>query len=92
MRFKKMSISTVIAFVTLAICSASIAADRQAQYSPNLNKSYASNLYWGDTHLHTSLSTDAGAAGNRLGLDEAYIFASGGEVKSSRGHRARLSR
>ncbi len=50
------------------------------------------NLYWGDTHLHTNLSMDAGAFGNRIGMDEAYRFARGEEVTSSSGIKAKLSR
>ncbi len=50
------------------------------------------NLYWGDTHLHTDLSMDAGAFGNRIGMDEAYRFARGEEVTSSTGIKAKLSR
>ena len=50
------------------------------------------NLYWGDTHLHTSLSMDAGAFGNRIGMDEAYRFARGEEVTASSGVKAKLSR
>jgi hypothetical protein len=49
-------------------------------------------LLWGDTHLHTALSMDAGAFGNRLGIDEAYRFARGEEIVSSTGMPARLSR
>ena len=48
--------------------------------------------FWGDTHLHTSLSMDAGAFGNRLGLDAAYQFARGEEVTSSTGLKVKLSR
>jgi len=43
------------------------------------------NLYWGDTHLHTEYSFDAGSFGNRLGPEEAYVFAKGGAVQSSNG-------
>ena len=50
------------------------------------------NVYWGDTHLHTDLSMDAGAFGNRIGMDEAYRFARGEEVISSTGLKAKLSR
>jgi len=50
------------------------------------------NVYWGDTHLHTDLSMDAGAFGNRIGMDEAYRFARGEEVTSSTGLKAKLSR
>jgi len=52
----------------------------------------ATNLYWGDTHLHTNLSMDAGAFGNRIGMDEAYKFARGDEVTSSTGLKTKLSR
>jgi hypothetical protein len=51
-----------------------------------------SRLLWGDTHLHTSMSMDAGAFGNRLGIDQAYRFARGEEVVSSTGIPVRLSR
>jgi len=50
------------------------------------------DVYWGDTHLHTDLSMDAGAFGNRIGMDEAYKFARGDEVTSSTGLKTRLSR
>ena len=53
---------------------------------------YATNVYFGDTHLHTELSMDAGAFGNRIGLDEAYKFAKGESVTSSSGLTAKLSR
>ncbi len=51
-----------------------------------------SRLLWGDTHLHTAASFDAGAFGNRLGFDDAYRFARGEEVVSSTGMPVRLSR
>ncbi|MFD1316477.1 DUF3604 domain-containing protein [Namhaeicola litoreus] len=54
--------------------------------------SYPENVYWGDTHLHTSLSLDAGAFGNTTGMDEAYKFAMGETVTSSTGLQAKLSR
>ena len=47
-------------------------------------------LFWGDTHLHTAVSTDAAARGNRLGLDEAYRFARGEEVTATSGQTAQL--
>jgi hypothetical protein len=61
-------------------------------YSPYAGRGFASRPLWGDTHLHTSLSMDAGAFGNRLGLEAAYQFARGDEVVSSNGTPARLSR
>jgi hypothetical protein len=64
----------------------------KAEYSPYLDKGYPDRVYFGDTHTHTSYSTDAGMLGNRLGPDEAYRFALGQEVTSSEGVRARLQR
>jgi hypothetical protein len=49
-------------------------------------------VYFGDPHLHTSLSMDAGAWGNKLGLEPAYRFSRGAEVTSSSGLKAKLSR
>lgn len=61
-------------------------------YSPYLDQSFANRVLWGDTHLHTSYSTDAGMVGCRLGPDDAYRFARGEEVVSNSGQRVRLSR
>jgi len=63
-----------------------------ADYSPYVGQPAAKQVFWGDTHLHTSVSSDAAARGNRLGLDAAYQFARGEEVTSSTGLKARLSR
>ncbi len=63
-----------------------------ADYSPYVDRDFPSALLWGDTHLHTRLSVDAGLLGNRLGPDEAYRFARGEKVISSSGIPARLSR
>jgi hypothetical protein len=61
-------------------------------YSPYAGRSFPTRVYWGDTHLHTDLSFDAGAAGARLGPSDAYRFAKGEEVTSSSGQRVKLSR
>ena len=61
-------------------------------YSPYVDQHFPNRVFWGDTHLHTSYSTDAGMIGCRLGPDEAYRFARGEEVRSSGGLRVRLSR
>ncbi len=51
---------------------------------------YPTQVYFGDTHLHTALSMDAGAFGNRLGMDEAYQFARGDEITSTTGIKTKL--
>ena len=61
-------------------------------YSPYAGRDFPDRPLWGDSHLHTALSMDAGAFGNRLGLDEAYRFARGEEVVSATQIPVRLSR
>jgi len=60
------------------------------EYSPYLHQAYPNRVFWGDTHLHTSYSTDAGLVGNTLGPEEALRFARGEQVISSTGVPARL--
>lgn len=62
------------------------------EYSPYLHQANPRQVYWGDTHLHTSFSTDAGMIGNRLGPDDALRFAKGEMIVASFGERARLVR
>jgi len=64
----------------------------QKSYSPYAGRSYPTRVLWGDTHLHTGYSMDAGAFGARLGPEDAYRFARGEEVTASSGPRVRLSR
>lgn len=61
-------------------------------YSPYAGRNYPTRVYWGDTHLHTSMSLDARAFGNTLGPEEALRFARGEEVVSATGEAAKLSR
>jgi len=61
-------------------------------YSPYAQRSFPSKVYWGDTHLHTGLSLDAGLFGNTLGHEEAYRFARGEEVVSATGLPVKLGR
>jgi len=61
-------------------------------YSPYAQRAFPTNVYWGDTHLHTGLSLDAGLFGNILGHEEAYRLARGEEVTSSTGLPVKLSR
>ena len=61
-------------------------------YSPYAGRSFPDNVYFGDTHLHTGMSMDAGAFGSRLMPNDAYEFAKGNEIVSSTGLNVRLSR
>jgi len=61
-------------------------------YSPYAQRGIPDRPLFGDTHLHTSTSFDAGAFGTRLDARAAYRFAKGEEVKASTGFMVRLSR
>lgn len=62
-------------------------------YSPYAGgRAFPARVYWGDTHLHTSFSMDAGAFGARLTPRDAYVFAKGNEITASSGQRVKLSR
>jgi hypothetical protein len=61
-------------------------------YSPFAGESYPKNVYWGDTHLHTSNSFDAGFVNYRVGPEEAFRFARGEEVTANNGMAVKLVR
>ena len=46
-------------------------------YSPYAQRSFPSRVYWGETHLHTGLSLDAGLFGCVLNHEDAYLLARG---------------
>jgi len=61
-------------------------------YSPYAGRNFPTRPFFGDTHLHTSFSMDAGAFGARLGPRDAYRFARGEQVDSNTGQPVKLSR
>jgi hypothetical protein len=61
-------------------------------FSPYAGRNFPTQVYWGDTHLHTTLSFDAGSFGNRLGPEDAYRFARGDEITATGGFKVKLSR
>ncbi|MHC4750533.1 MAG: DUF3604 domain-containing protein [Planctomycetota bacterium] len=64
----------------------------QKHYSPYAGRSFPTRVFWGDTHLHTGMSLDAGAFGCRLNPEDAHRFARGEELTSTTGLRVKLSR
>ena len=52
--------------------------------------SYPVNLFWGDTHVHTYLSSDAFATGTTITSDQAYRFAKGERIKANGGQYASI--
>ncbi|WP_295800041.1 DUF3604 domain-containing protein [uncultured Microbulbifer sp.] len=53
---------------------------------------HSTQAYFGDTHVHTGWSADAGMDGATLTPEDAYRFATGEEVTSNSGLKAKLKR
>ncbi|MGD2171778.1 MAG: DUF3604 domain-containing protein [Gammaproteobacteria bacterium] len=65
---------------------------RQITYSPYPDEDFPNQVLYGDTHLHTAYSADAGLVGATTTPDDAFRFAKGETVTSSNGLPARLQR
>jgi hypothetical protein len=61
-------------------------------YSRPTDTAFPQRVLWGDTHLHTDNSIDAGLLGTRLGPEDAFRFARGETITSTTGLPARLRR
>jgi hypothetical protein len=74
---------------------AAVAASNSMQsggYLPDPNRKYPERVLWGDEHVHTGWSVDAGLAGAKLTPEDAVRFARGETVKSNTGQDAKLQR
>jgi len=86
--------TTFIPALALLVCSAAFAMEYhhgeealektlyKKEFSPYVGRSYPTRVLWGDQHLHTQISVDAGTM-CRLGQEDAYRFARGEEVTST---------
>ena len=92
----RVSTATLALALLAAFALPARAADPKAEapkaYSPYAGRILPTRPLFGDTHLHTSFSMDAGAFGARLGPRDAYRFARGEEVVSSSQQKVRLQR
>lgn len=60
-------------------------------FSPYAGRSFPTRVLWGDTHLHTEVSVDAGTM-NRTSQEDAFRFARGEEITTTHGLQAKLGR
>jgi hypothetical protein len=67
-------------------------AFQKPPYSPYAGRHFPTRPFFGDMHVHTSFSMDAGAFGARLGPKDAYRLAEGQEIRASSGQLVKLSR
>ena len=94
---KLIAILTATTLCALACFAAAQDAPRVAPkpgtvYSPYPAQNFPDRVFFGDTHLHTAFSPDAGLIGATLTPDDAFRFARGQTVISSTGLPARLGR
>ena len=66
-------------------------AHAKKEFSPYAGRDFPTRVFWGDTHLHTAVSVDAGTM-CRIGQEDAFRFARGEEITTTHGLRAKLSR
>ncbi len=86
-----MKIESLIVAVLLACAVPVGAAESQVEYSPYAGRDYPTSVYWGDTHLHTAVSVDAGTMCT-VGQEDAFRFARGEEITTTHGLKAKLGR
>jgi hypothetical protein len=67
-------------------------AFKKPAYSPYAGRNFPTRPFFGDTHVHTAFSMDAGAFGARLQPKDAYRFGKGEEITASSGQQVKLSR
>ena len=74
-----------------AITKGDVATAFKPQFSPYVGRNFPTRPLFGDTHLHTAISVDAGTL-NRIGQEDAFRFARGEEITTTHGIRAKLGR
>ena len=93
----KASVSCLVV-MAVVISGAAFAQDapgptgKQVEYSPYVEETFPNQVFFGDTHLHTAYSADAGLVGCIRTPDDAYRFAKGETIVSSTGVPAKLKR
>ncbi len=65
---------------------------KEPGYSPYAGRKYPERAYFGDEHVHTAWSADAGGGGTTLGPEEAIRFARGEEVVATSGQPVKLGK
>lgn len=92
--------TSALASAIVATCSMTFAQDVAPSalpsdvvvYSPYPDQDFPNRVLFGDTHLHTASSADAGLVGAILTPDDAYRYARGEVVTSNTGLKAKLAR
>ena len=91
---KSIGYSPPVLLLALLIPFFALPVNAADSYSPHAGRSYPTNVYWGDTHVHTSMSSsDANFMGdNDYTPTTAYRFARGEVIQARNGMEVRLRR
>lgn len=89
---------TFLIFISLIGCKndtkKEVIQDNIAEEIPVISDEIKTNtlkdVYWGDTHVHTGWSMDAGLDGATLSPEDAYRFALGESITSNSGLQAKI--
>ena len=92
----------ILVFITVSFLATSLMAGLNptqegveviaaSKFSPYAGRNFPTRVFFGDTHLHTAVSVDAGTM-CRIGQEDAFRFARGEEITTTHGLRAKLSR
>ncbi len=66
----------------MSLTPADVGLFKKPSYSPYSGRRLRAQVFWGDTHLHTSNSFDARAFGVTLGPEQAYRLAHNGNLSN----------
>ncbi|MCZ6856594.1 MAG: DUF3604 domain-containing protein [Gemmatimonadetes bacterium] len=92
-------LSLTCALISVSAAAQDLTPDKDAiarahakkEYSPYVGREFPTRVLFGDTHLHTAISVDAGTMCT-VGQEDAFRFARGEEITLTHGLRARLAR
>ncbi len=102
MRISRIHHVFILVFITVSFLTTSLMAGQKptregveviaaGKFSPYAGRNFPTRVFFGDTHLHTAVSVDAGTM-CRVGQEDAFRFARGEEITTTHGLRAKLSR
>jgi len=102
MRISRIHHVLIIVFITVSFLASPLMAGQKptregveviaaGKFSPYAGRNFPTRVFFGDTHLHTAVSVDAGTM-CRIGQEDAFRFARGEEITTTHGLRAKLSR
>jgi hypothetical protein len=92
----------IVSWAIASVCVMALAACNQAPSKSTVSSRdrqtvvvetpYPERAYFGDTHVHTGWSADAGLDGAVTSPEDAFRLASGAEIKSNTGQQVKLDR